>query len=377
MKQKVTRRAQRHQVHLEVKELNGRRVADTHILDISTLGARLEAPTPLKTQDQIEFTFHQPNEDSETRVTGTVVWVRPAADKTDRHQMGIEFQKSFIAQSPETRTRHDDDKGAAGKTCLVSFLGSKGGVGNTFLTVNVAYLLAKEKLGKVLVIDLDILYGQAIYFFDVKPKHTIIDLIENFNDLDSSYLQSLLHNPNEYLSLLPAPLRLEDAEAVTPAQVKKVLQYLKNLEVFKWILIDCPHQMGEVALTALESSDDIFLVTVPTLPALYNAKKLLRLFEVLGPGKARISVVLNSLQKDKRLSDAEVQKFLGREINCKIGFEPAQVDNSIDEGRPLGAIAPRVAMSMGLKNVADRLIGTDTVRVTDRWSRLKDMIKKT
>jgi Flp pilus assembly CpaE family ATPase len=376
MKQRVTRRAQRHPVHLEVKELNGQQVAGTFIVDISTLGARLESSTPLNLKDQVEFSFHQPNEDTLTRVTGVIVWVQPAAGKTDRYQMGVQFRESFLSHSSGTKTRRDDDKEAAGKTSLVSFLGSKGGVGNTFLTVNVAYLLAKEKLGKVLVVDLDLLYGQAIYFFDVKPKHTIIDIIENFEDLDSSYLQNLLHNHNDYLSLLPAPSGLEDAEAVTPVQVKKILHYLKDLEIFKWILIDCPHQMGEVALTAIESSDDIFLVTVPSLPALYNAKKLLTLLDLLGPGKSRISVILNSLQKEKRLSDAEVQKFLGREICCKIGFEPSHVDDSIDEGRPLGALAPKVAMSMGLKNVADRLIGTDTVRITDRWSRLKDMIKK-
>src|SRR4030065_2496902 len=111
-------------------------------------------------------------------------------------------------------TRLDDKMGSAENTCLVSFLGSKGGVGNTFLTINVAYLLAKEKKGKVLVVDLDLLYGQASYFFDAKPKYTIIDVIENFEHLDSSYLQGLLHNHKEYLSLLPAPARLEEAVTV-------------------------------------------------------------------------------------------------------------------------------------------------------------------
>jgi Flp pilus assembly CpaE family ATPase len=376
MKQGITRRAKRYPVHLEVKELNGQPVAATYLIDISTLGARLESPTPLTPMDQVELSFHQPNADSETRLAGVIVWVQAAAGKTGHYHMGIKFHSAFLFQTPGTMTRPGDQVEPAENPCLVAFLGSKGGVGNTFLTINVAYLLAKEKMGKVLVVDLDLLYGQATYFLDAKPKHSLIDVIENCEDLDSSYLLSLLHNHNENLSLLPAPLSLEDAESVTPLKVKKILHYLQSLHVFKWILLDCPHQMGEVTLTALESSDDIFLVTVPSLPALYNAKKLLKLLDLLGKEKSKTSIILNSLQKQTRVSDSEVQEFLGRGISCRIGFDPTHVENSIDEGRPLGAIAFKVAMSMGLKNIADRLIGNDNSRKTGRWSRIKDIINR-
>jgi MinD-like ATPase involved in chromosome partitioning or flagellar assembly len=74
--------------------------------------------------------------------------------------------------------------------------------------------------------------------------------------------------------------------------------------------------------------------------------------------------------------DSEVKEFLGQEINYKIGFDPTHVDNSIDEGKPLAAITPRVAISLGLKNIADQLIGNDNLPITGRWSRLKDIIKK-
>ena len=96
----------------------------------------------------------------------------------------------------------------------------------------------------------------------------------------------------------------------------------------------------------------------------------------IGKGQAKVAVILNSLQKQRGLIDSEVQKFLGQEINYRIGFDPTHVDDSIDEGRPLAAIAPKVAISSGLKNIADKLIGNDNLRMPGRWSRLKDMIKK-
>jgi pilus assembly protein CpaE len=265
-----------------------------------------------------------------------------------------EFQEAI-----ERLPRPDPNLELAESTRLVSFLGSKGGVGNTFLTANVAYLLAQEKQGQVLVLDLDLRYGQLVYFFDARPKYTIIDVIENFERIDSSYLQSLFHPYDKYLSLLPAPARLEEAEAVTPEHLEKILRYLKNLRVFRWILLDCCHQMDEVTLKALELSDDILLVTNPSIPALSNAKKLLDLLNLLDLGGLKTEVVLNAWQKRGDLGESEVVGFLGRDIGSKIVFDPQEVGRSINEGRPLGEMAPRHQVCQDLRAITTKLLGND------------------
>jgi len=247
-------------------------------------------------------------------------------------------------------------------TRIVSFLGSKGGVGNTFLTANVAYLLAQEKKGQVLAVDLDLRYGQLVYFFDARPKYTIIDVIENFERIDSSYLQSLFHPYDKYLSILPAPARLEEAEAVTPEHLEKILRYLKDLRVFRWILLDCCHQMDEVTLKSLELSDNILLVTNPSIPALSNAKKLLELLNLLDMGDAKSELVVNAWQKRGDLGESEVVGFLGRDISNKIAFDSMQVGRSINEGRPLGEMAPRHQVCQDLRAIIAKLLGNEAAQ---------------
>jgi pilus assembly protein CpaE len=261
-------------------------------------------------------------------------------------------------------------------TRVVSFFGSKGGVGNTFLTANVAHLLAQEEKGQVLVMDLDLRYGQLVYFFDARPKYTIIDVIENFERIDSSYLQSLFYPCDKNLSILPAPARLEEAEAVTAEFLEKILRYLKNLRAFRWILLDCCHQMDEVTLKALELSDDILLVTNPSIPALSNAKKLLELLHLLDLGGIRSEVILNSWQKRGDLGETEVVGFLGREINSKITFDPMQVGRSINEGRPLGEMAPRHPVCQDLRTIATRLLGDDSSRNGKGLGWIKRLVRK-
>lgn len=282
-----------------------------------------------------------------------------------------EFQEAI-----DRLPRPDAALDLAETTRVISFLGSKGGVGNTFLASNVAYLLAQEQKGQVLLVDLDLRYGQVIYFYDVQPKYTVIDVIENFERIDSAYLQSLFHNYDKYLYLLPAPTRLEEAETVKPEHLEKIIRYLKNFRLFRWILLDCCHQMDEVTLKALELSDDICLVTNPTIPALSNAKKLLELLHLLDLGGVKSEVLLNSWQKRGDLSESEVVAFLGREITNKVTFDPQQVVRSINEGRPMGEMASRHPVCQDLKAISARLLGNSSRAGSSGLGWLKRLVRK-
>jgi pilus assembly protein CpaE len=262
--------------------------------------------------------------------------------------------------------------GPAEPTRLVSFLGCKGGVGTTFLSVNVAYLLAQEEKGQVLIVDLDLRYGQMVYFFDAKPQYTIVEVIENADHLDRSYLQSLFYQYDKNLRLLPAPARLEDAEIVTPDQLEKVLSYLKKLRVFNTILVDGGHHLDELTLKALELSDEIILVVKQSIPALSNAKKLLELLQLLGLEGLPLQIWLNSWQKHGDLSVADVSSFLGREIKGTVQFDMKEVPRSINEGLPLAKMAPNHAICRNLREMAEGISGPkETEPQASRWGLLK------
>jgi hypothetical protein len=95
MKQRVQRRSQRYAVNLEVKQINGQPVSETYLLDISSMGARLESSVGLAPMRQVEFTFFLPGGETETRLVGSVVWMRPVLGKPGRFQMGLKFFSTF------------------------------------------------------------------------------------------------------------------------------------------------------------------------------------------------------------------------------------------------------------------------------------------
>jgi pilus assembly protein CpaE len=259
-----------------------------------------------------------------------------------------EFQEA-LDRLPKAVVPHME---ATAKTRVITLLGGKGGVGTTFLTVNLAYLLAQEGKNNVLAVDLDLRYGQMVYFLDAKPQYTISEVIENVEHLDDSYLRSLFFNWDKNLQLLPAPARLEEAEAVTSENFEKVLHFVKNLSTYSHVLVDAGHRLDEISIKALELADQVILVANQSVPALSNAKKLLENLELLGLGDLDLEIWLNSWEKHGDLSLEDVAKFLGREVKGAVPSLPEEVKISINEGVPLVKSSPNLSISQELKGLA-------------------------
>jgi pilus assembly protein CpaE len=257
-------------------------------------------------------------------------------------------------------------------TKIISFLGCKGGVGTSFVVANLAYLLSREQKGQVLLVDLDLQNGQMVCFFDVKPQHTLIDLIANLDEIDHSYLQGLLYPYNEFLSLLPAPASMEEAEIVTSEHLEKILSYLKTMQAFRWIIVDAGHRMDEITAKTLELSDILVLVTAPSVPALANTKKwleLLKLIELELP----MEIWINGWEKNTGLTLSDVSSHLGVEVHTTLPFDAKAVNRSINDGQPLAKTDPHHPLCQGLQIKAKGLVGKeDTEEATaSGWGWLK------
>ena len=267
-----------------------------------------------------------------------------------------EFQEAvnrlLVRTTPQTPER------SSPKSKMITLLGCKGGLGATFLASNLAYLLSREHQGQVLLVDLDLQYAQMVYFFDIKTQHSLNEAVAHLNELDHSFLQNLLYPYNKFLSLLPAPARLEEAENVTPDNLGKVLSYLKNMPTFSWILLDAGHRMDEITLKALEHSDSLVLVTAPSIPALANTRKWLELLQLLEL-KLPLEIWLNAWDQAADLTLAEAADYLGMAVRGTIPFDPEAVNRSINDGRPLAETAPRHPVCQAIRSLGAGIIGLE------------------
>ena len=272
-----------------------------------------------------------------------------------------DFQQAVKRIMARTEVR----KGPAKPTQIISFLGCKGGIGTSFLVANLASLLAQERRGKVLVVDLDLGFGQLNYFFDVHPEHTLAEVIENLERLDKNYLQNIFYPIGDNCYLLPAPARLEEAETINAGHLEKIISYLKENLGFRWILIDCCHQLDEITLKALELSESLMLVTAQSIPALSNAKKMLDILNLLELKELEVEVLVNYWDRQHELSVADVENFLGKTIAGTITCDYKQASFSVNEGKLLVETSPRHPISGDLKLIAGKISQEDTPEETN------------
>jgi len=273
--------------------------------------------------------------------------------------------EDFQEAVKRTWARTEVRQSVANPTQVISFLGCKGGVGTTFLAANLASLLSQERHGKVLLVDLDLGFGQLNYFFDVHPEHTLAEVIENIDRLDNSYLQSIFCPIDDNCYLLAAPARLEEAEAINAGHLEKIIGYLKENLGFRWILIDCCHQLDEITMKALEFSESLVLVTAQSVPAISNAKKMLDILTILRLSELEVEVWVNCWDRQHELTAADVENFLGKPIAGTISCDYQQASFSVNEGKLLVETSPRHPIAVDLKLMAGKLSREDTPEETN------------
>ena len=274
-------------------------------------------------------------------------------------------EKDFQQAVKRLVARTEVKKGPAPSTQVISFLGCKGGIGTSFVVANLASLLAQEHRGKVLVVDLDLGFGQLNYFFDVHPEHTLTEVIENIERLDINYLQNIFCPIGDNRYLLPAPARLEEAEAVNASHLEKIISYLKEHLGFRWILIDCCHQLDEITMKALELSESLMLVTAQSIPGLSNAKKMLDTLNLLELKRLNVEVWVNYWDRQHELTFADAENFLGKAIAGTIACDYKQASFSVNEGKLLVETSPRHPIAADLKVMAGKISQEDTVEETN------------
>lgn len=215
---------------------------------------------------------------------------------------------------------------------IISFFSAKGGVGNTSVALNAGITFHEMLSKKVLVVDLDLRFGDIALMMNRQNETTIKELmddspIEEFADV-SSYLFSYA----EGLDFLFAPKDPESAEYISKDRVHKFLELVKRH--YEIIVIDTGVNFDEVTLVALDLSEKVVIVSNQEVTGIKNTKVCLKVMQTLNYDYSKIKLLINMSDDKFGISKGNVQKAFDYEI---LGFIPEDVKlvrNAINTGIP-------------------------------------------
>ena len=235
---------------------------------------------------------------------------------------------------------------------VYSFFSGKGGVGKTTICTNTAVYLAT--LGKkVLLVDLDLQFGDADMALDLNPSETIVDLARDTNGISIDNLSSCCCTHASGLSVLASPSSPELAEYIQSNHTKAIIDVARNY--YEYIILDCGCALTDPVITALESSDDIFMVNDVNILSLKRAKLCQNVLSQINQ-QDKVKLIINKNVKKNNVKISDFENLLGIDAYAVISSDLKTVNSSLNSGQPLITYKPRAVIAKDISSFANKLI---------------------
>lgn len=241
---------------------------------------------------------------------------------------------------------------------IISVASGRGGVGKTFLALNLS-LFWSLRGKKTLLVDADYSMGHLDYLLGLNPKHTIQHLVEGKSDFDS-----VLVDGPWGLKLIPG--MAGDINLIVPEnRIKELIPDIAMHDDWADFLVcDTTSGIARPTYDILTSSSDILLITTPESASVMDLYGVIKyIVRHLGDRSPRMHVIINRIntRDEGRRVAASLRsvtgRFLGKGLNC-IGMIPS--DSDVEEASrrhiPFIRFSPVSPASRAIEEIALRLL---------------------
>lgn len=261
-----------------------------------------------------------------------------------------------ILQAFERALRPDTGARPGSTATVHAFLPAAGGVGNTTLAIQSAFIVgARASHNLACLVDLNLQSGSIADYLDLVPNLQLEEIAPSPDRLDDQLFEVMLSRHDSGISVLATPNSLLDFGALGNELIARLLD-LAALK-FEHVIIDLPRVWLPWTEGVLRGSDHVFVVTEMTVPGLRQAFRLVKALEERCGEAIRASVIVNRFRQrlvsggvnSLRRKDAE--QVLGDALAGFVSEDYRLVREAIDRGVPLYEIKRRNTINRDLAKI--------------------------
>jgi pilus assembly protein CpaE len=227
---------------------------------------------------------------------------------------------------------------------IIAFYGAKGGAGASTLAHNVAWCAANKIGISTVLADLDLPFGTAALDFNQDPAQGIADAVMAPDRLDGNVLDRLLTKIGGKLSLLAAPVNLEQSYDFDEEGFDSLTELLRA--TVPLTIFDIPHGWSGWVRRMMLAADEVVIVSEPELASLRNVKNMIDRLTIDRPNDRRPKVVLNKVNVPKRpeIKLDDFAKAIGFAPFMAVDFDTKNFGTAANNGQMLSEL-PNVRAS--------------------------------
>ncbi len=227
----------------------------------------------------------------------------------------------------------------------------KGGVGKTAIASNLAVALAQQSPMEVVVVDLDLQFGDMSTVLDLRPAHTLADAFAT-GGRDNLLLKTYLTvHPAGFYVLCGADSPAAN-DRVTGAQIQQLLRQLQDQ--FRYIVIDTSAGLDDATLAALEVTEDLVLVSTMDVACIRSIRKELDLLAELGLLPSSRHLVLNFADKSTGMRVKDIEAVTGAPVDFVLP-RAKEVPIASNQGIPVLLGKKRVPFGKGIRQLGKKI----------------------
>ncbi len=238
-------------------------------------------------------------------------------------------------------------------TEVITVASPKGGVGKTTIATNLGIGLARQAPGEVVVIDLDLQFGDIAGAFGLTPSTTIADAVAGIRSVDATTLKVFLSAHASGLFALCAPESLAQADDVKLEHLEQIVALLRR--DFRYVVIDTSAGIDVVTLGAIELSTDLVVVSTTDMPCVRSVRRALEALSAIH-STSRQHLVLNRADVRTGLGIDDVEAAIGLRAIATVPESPT-VAVSLNVGSPVLESDPRSVAAAAIDQLAGELVG--------------------
>ena len=260
-----------------------------------------------------------------------------------------ELEGSLAPLQEELARRQSAVTSTTGK--LVSFIKSVGGVGATSLMTQLAIRFVRHEARgnrNACLIDLDVQFGDVAFQLGLRPKFSLMDLLEAGNRLDGDLLRATCTDHPSGLKVIAAPSDMIPIEGMPTDHLLRIIELARK--EFDTVFVDLPSNWTNWSLSVVAQSDLVLLVTEQTVAAINRAKRQLMLLDSQDLSNVEVRVVVNRFEKGltKTVRPADVREALGRDVDYRVANDFPLMRSAIDRGIPISELKRKCALGTDL-----------------------------
>jgi pilus assembly protein CpaE len=232
---------------------------------------------------------------------------------------------------------------------MISILGPKGGTGKTLTACNLAIALTLSRRSPI-VVDLDLQFGDVGLALGLRPNRTIYDLAISGGSLDAEKVQSFVTEHSSGAHALLAPVRPDQAGAISISFLRSVLEVLRTQ--YDFVIVDTPPAFSPEVIAAIDVSSHLCVVGMLDALSLKDTKIGLETLAQMGYEPDDVTLILNRADTSVGISQGDVEQLLGRRPDVLVPSDRT-IPRALTAGHTIVDAEPRSAASRAFLSLAE------------------------